>query len=140
MKTEKGRILLFFILWINSFSTRADSGHVIPLEGAIGGFILFLIGGFVISLILSLIIKSLLELLRKEKRKHIWLMATLTLIFPTVFWYVEDEFHILYKIEANYSFEHRQIIWWLLIIGLTLAGSVLGYYITQKKKAKLPTT
>ncbi len=140
MKTEKGRILLFFTLSINSFSTRADSGHVIPLEGVIGGFILFLVVGFLISLILSFIIKRFLEELRNEKRKHVWWMATLTLVIPAIFWYLEDEFHILYKIEANYSFEHRQLIWWLLIIGLTLAGSVLGYYLTQKKKAKLPTT
>ena len=134
MKTEKGRTVLFFILWINSFSARADSGHVIPLAGVIGGFILFLIVGFVISLIISFIIKRLLEELRKEKRKHVWWMAILTLIIPTIFGYAEDEFHILYIIEANYSFELRQLIWWLLIIGLTLAGSVLGYYLTQKKK------
>ncbi|NVK66764.1 MAG: hypothetical protein HWE22_19385 [Flavobacteriales bacterium] len=129
MKFTKYVFALMAIIFVNNYAI-ADPEHLIPPEYFIGLIALFLLLGTAISLVVSVLLRFVFQKVRKEKRKHIWFMTSLTFILPTTFVLLEEEYHLLYDIDP---YETRLLVSQLIIIGLVFVGFLLGYFFTPKK-------
>lgn len=133
--TPKKNLLLLILLL--AFPARAD-GPVIPTVAVVGSISLVVVVGFALSLLLSLLVKLVLQQLRKEKRNKIWIMSLTTFLAAALFWYFEEEYDWMYysNVELTYGYETRRNLYIVLFLGSALLGTIVGYFLTPKKKEK----
>lgn len=129
------RILTTIVTLFTAFPVLAD-GSIIPKEAVILFIILIILGGLGISMLLAFFVKLILQKIRNEKRNKIWIMSLTIFLTTLLYLYCEDEYDWLYysNVEINYGYETRVKLYYSLITLSALLGSILGYFLTPKKK------